>query len=574
MNKLAIVIPYYKLDFFEETLKSVAAQTDKRFTLYIGNDASPDDPFPLIEKYFPEGNYHYFDYKENLGGKNLAMQWERILENVKEEWFQILGDDDMISENFVEEFYQNLPVIKEENVHVVKIKQTIINEKGEALNTETQYAPLTNAVEMFILKLFENHQSSLSEHIFSLTSYKTKHFKKYPLAWYTDDMAVLEFSQNRKIFFISTSKVLVRIFNNSVSGNNNHVFKQKKLEAKYIFLGDILNEHYKQFSRDEVSKLIKVYMHLCWVEGKKLAIQLLPIYLYTKQYRKIVSIPRTKKILNENSDPLKRKAKMEREKKENWYLYQKLISSDLLIQQRKNPLSIPILIINYNQLYYLKQLVNFLMQRKFENIVIIDNGSDYLPLLEYYTQMKDKVNVEKMDHNFGHKVFFENKDLQKKYGQGYYVITDPDIVPNNLLPTDFITQMIHVLEKYFHETTKVGFALDIDSIPNYFPLKDKVIQWEKQFWENRLEHNIYKAQIDSTFAIYKPTYPKNFNRQTYLQGIRISGHFTCFHGGWYINPKNYTEENLFYLRKTNIASSWKLDEQGNHDNRGTVRYEQ
>ena len=88
-NKLAIVIPYYKIDFFEEVLKSIASQTDKRFTLYIGNDASPDNPLQLIEKYFPEGNYHYFDYQENLGGKNLAMQWERILENVKEEWFQI-----------------------------------------------------------------------------------------------------------------------------------------------------------------------------------------------------------------------------------------------------------------------------------------------------------------------------------------------------------------------------------------------------------------------------------------------------------------------------------------------------
>ena len=66
-NKLAIVIPYYKIDFFEETLKSVAAQTDNRFTLYIGNDKSPHDPSPLIEKYFPKGNYHYYNYEDNLG---------------------------------------------------------------------------------------------------------------------------------------------------------------------------------------------------------------------------------------------------------------------------------------------------------------------------------------------------------------------------------------------------------------------------------------------------------------------------------------------------------------------------
>ena len=28
--------------------------------------------------------------------------------DVQEEWFQILGDDDVISNNFVEEFYKNL----------------------------------------------------------------------------------------------------------------------------------------------------------------------------------------------------------------------------------------------------------------------------------------------------------------------------------------------------------------------------------------------------------------------------------------------------------------------------------
>lgn len=62
-NLLAIVIPYYKPDFFEETLQSVAAQTDKRFTLYIGNDASAHDPLPLIQKYFPDGKYQHITHQ-------------------------------------------------------------------------------------------------------------------------------------------------------------------------------------------------------------------------------------------------------------------------------------------------------------------------------------------------------------------------------------------------------------------------------------------------------------------------------------------------------------------------------
>ena len=43
MKKLAIVIPAYKVDFFETVLFSLAQQTCKDFTVYIGEDCSRDD---------------------------------------------------------------------------------------------------------------------------------------------------------------------------------------------------------------------------------------------------------------------------------------------------------------------------------------------------------------------------------------------------------------------------------------------------------------------------------------------------------------------------------------------------
>lgn len=49
MKKLAIVIPAYKVDFFETVLFSLAQQTCKDFTVYIGEDCSRDDFKSLIE---------------------------------------------------------------------------------------------------------------------------------------------------------------------------------------------------------------------------------------------------------------------------------------------------------------------------------------------------------------------------------------------------------------------------------------------------------------------------------------------------------------------------------------------
>ena len=63
---IAIVVPYFKITFFEETLFSLANQSNKNFKVYIGNDASPDDPAELIDKYSSKINLKYQIYKENF----------------------------------------------------------------------------------------------------------------------------------------------------------------------------------------------------------------------------------------------------------------------------------------------------------------------------------------------------------------------------------------------------------------------------------------------------------------------------------------------------------------------------
>lgn len=256
-NSIAIVIPYYKIDFFEETLKSVASQIDKRFTLYIGNDASPDNPLQLIEKYFPEGNYHYFDYKENLGGKNLAMQWERILENVKEEWFQILGDDDMISENFVEEFYKNIALI-DDNIKLIRIKHQQIDDVGNVTKDLSNQINPSDSV-IFFQQLYEGKISAtLSENIFNIKTFKKYGFRKIPLAWGTDHLAILELADFNKIHFIKEASVFIRITELSISGNTSNL--QQKENAKQLFRKIIITDLSKYFEFNFLKQVFNHYL--------------------------------------------------------------------------------------------------------------------------------------------------------------------------------------------------------------------------------------------------------------------------------------------------------------------------
>ncbi|ASE63575.1 hypothetical protein CEQ15_19855 [Chryseobacterium indologenes] len=577
MKKLAIVIPYYKIDFLEKTVQSIVAQTNRDFVLYIGNDNSPHDPLPVLEQYLSNDEYQYFDYKENLGGKNLALQWARILENVKEEWFLILGDDDTVSENFVEEFYHHLNTIEEQKINVVKFSQALMDEEGKILSSFTKYNTTESAVHLWLQKIYEGHRSSLSEHIFRKSAYEKYHFREFPLAWHSDDLAVLEFSDFGSVYCIDTAKTFVRISTASISGDvENKSYQERKTEARYQFFGYLINTYYGKFSPDVLHKLINVHLHYCWQNKKKLNISLYKLYYHLKSYKQLLGVPRKEYLLLKNSNPVWDPAHYTGKLHQvtNKYLYQYLIHNDELVKsQRENPLRIPVIIINFNQLHYLKQLIAFLQQRKFENIIIIDNQSDYQPLLDYYQTIEKEITVERMPGNLGHKVFFDTPYLQEKYGKGYFVLTDPDIVPNEKLPVDFMSEMISKMDIYHSTITKVGFALDIETIPDYFPLKEKVLKWEKQFWEKQLENNVYSAYVDTTFALYKPYYPKRFNNLPFLEGIRIGGDFTALHGGWYMDPQNYTEEYLHYIQSVDKSSSWKLNTKGEHDNKGIAKYE-
>lgn len=245
-------------------------------------------------------------------------------------------------------------------------------------------------------------------------------------------------------------------------------------------------------------------------------------------------------------------------KKRNIFLL--TILSKKIRRQIRNPLSIPIIIINYNRLEYLKILLRFLFEREHTKIIVIDNNSDYIPLLDYYEEIKEKVSIIRLEDNFGHEVFWKLPEVYNKFSDGYYIVTDSDIIPNINLPKDYLNVMVKLLNNY-PDITKVGFALRIDDIPKTYSLREIVINWEKKFWEDEVEMNVYKSPIDTTFAIYYPYYHPV--QGDFYKALRIGGVFCAQHGGWYINYNSLTYEQRHYILTANKSNTWKTDLNGN-----------
>ena len=259
---LAIIIPYYKLTFFKATLQSLANQSDKRFKVYIGNDASPENPEVLLEKYKGKLDFSYCRFKNNLGGTSLVKQWERCIGlSDSEEWIVILGDDDVLGDNVVENFYKNLEEIKL-NSNLVRFASCKIDREGIETSSIYYNPKIGSATDI----IFKGVRSSLSEYVFPRNKIVNIGFKDFPLAWYSDVLAVLEFSDFKNVFSINEAVVYIRISDISISGSQDN--DKLKSKAKFNFYYYLLNNKLKEFSNYEKEELF-FSLNKCYINNKK-----------------------------------------------------------------------------------------------------------------------------------------------------------------------------------------------------------------------------------------------------------------------------------------------------------------
>lgn len=257
---IAIVIPYYKLTYFEETLQTLSKQTDKRFKVYIGDDASPENPTELLKKYKEKFDFVYHRFETNLGSISLTQQWERCIAlAADEEWIMILGDDDYLGENVLEQFYAHLHEFKL-RVNVVRFaSRTIVQEENHKAAI-CQHPVWETATDGYLRKFKMITRSSLSEYVFTKKSYEKYGFYNYPLAWNSDDRAWLDFSDGKPIYSINAAVVCSRLSTINITGKkDNLVLKNASLVQFYKFL---IQNKLKHFNKFDSIKIIRKYYYV------------------------------------------------------------------------------------------------------------------------------------------------------------------------------------------------------------------------------------------------------------------------------------------------------------------------
>lgn len=252
-TSLAIVIPYYKIGYFEELLVALDKQTNKNFKVYIGDDGSPKSPMEILQKYTDKLNIEYQKFEENLGGKDLVAQWHRCLDMVHdEEWVWVLPDDDVPSENVVEEFYKALEFREKYNIKVFRFPMSIIDQHGNVVQDLNHCDPVVETNLDFYQRIVRGEASaSLGDNIFHKKSLlESGGFVNFPKAWGSDHATLLQASARGSIYFLEKARLYFRMSGENISSDNSDGLI--KLDARIKFAKWLkANEHIFPCQPDE-----------------------------------------------------------------------------------------------------------------------------------------------------------------------------------------------------------------------------------------------------------------------------------------------------------------------------------
>ena len=212
---------------------------------------------------------------------------------------------------------------------------------------------------------------------------------------------------------------------------------------------------------------------------------------------------------------------------------------------------IPVYINNRDRLTSTKALTEWLLRAGTKNIVILDNDSTYLPLLEWYNSLPEGTEVVRQG-NLGPWGFWgcNRQEMQRTP----YVVTDSDLVPSDCCPLDLIARLLSLLMGN-PGCGKVGPGLRLDNVPDLsreFITNGDGKGWEGEgvFWKRRHSSDAFNAPIDTTFAIYNAYSPWI---GAGWQNIRTDLPYVVEHTPWYI-AKPFSEEEQYYRDHAN--NSW------------------
>ena len=236
-HQLAIIIPAYKATFLPAALDSIAAQTCKDFTLYVGDDCSPEPIGDIVEQYKDKINLVCQRFDSNLGGKDLVAQWERCIAMSQEEpYIWLFSDDDVMEPNCVELLLQQIENTKGA-YDLYHFDSYRIDGNGKFELLRKPYPSVLSSYDFYKGKMLGKYDSYVVENVFSRSIYKQSGgFKNFDLAWGSDVAPWCIFSNDKGMCSVPGALLGWRRSSQNITPRKTRETVERKLMADCAFL--------------------------------------------------------------------------------------------------------------------------------------------------------------------------------------------------------------------------------------------------------------------------------------------------------------------------------------------------
>jgi glycosyltransferase involved in cell wall biosynthesis len=235
-NSLAIIIPAYRARFLERTLASLVAQTDRRFHVYVGDDASPEPIEPIVKTFQARLPLTYIRFSENLGGESLTRHWARSIALSQEPWVWLFSDDDVLEPECVAAFYRTLKAT-EGGFDVYRFDTVFIDENDRPQRLSPPHPEQESWQEFAYHLLSFQRKVTAQEVIFSRAAYeRSGGWFELPLAWGSDHASQLIWAGAKGLRRIAGPRVHWRWSGQNISSTRERTLKMIKTRAcmKYV----------------------------------------------------------------------------------------------------------------------------------------------------------------------------------------------------------------------------------------------------------------------------------------------------------------------------------------------------
>lgn len=247
---LAIVIPAFKAAYLGQTLASLAAQTNKDFTVYVCDDGSPERIEPIVrDSSIADSRIRYHRFESNLGGQSLSRHWERCIALTNEPWIWLFSDDDTLEPHCVAAFYRALASTGERH-DLYRFNTLFIDRDDRVYRVSPPHPPIESWSDNAYYLLRSMRVSTQQEAVFRRSRYEEiGGFLDLPLAWGTDHAFAMACGTQAGLAAVGGPRVRFRQSGTNISSRSSRSEAALKLEASVLYLR-WLESHLRQHPPD------------------------------------------------------------------------------------------------------------------------------------------------------------------------------------------------------------------------------------------------------------------------------------------------------------------------------------